>query len=152
MPLSGKEMCDMKYHFKIHKEGKGYWAQCIEFSGCITEAHSMNQLRKNMEEALNLYLDEPINSDDIASLPKKNIKKSKNIIEVDVDPNIAFAFLIRYYRITHGLTQQEAAKKMGFDTIYSYQRLETKKCNPGLKIISKVKQIFPDFSIDLVLK
>jgi len=37
---------------------------------------------------------------------------------------------------------------MGFDTIYSYQRLEAKKCNPTLKIISKIKKIFPDFSID----
>ena len=40
---------------------------------------------------------------------------------------------------------------MGFDTLYSYQRLETKKCNPSLKIISKVKSVYPELSIDSIL-
>jgi antitoxin HicB len=42
----------MKYHFKIHKEGKGFWAECIELSGCFTEADSKEELRKNMHEIL----------------------------------------------------------------------------------------------------
>ena len=47
----------MKYQFKIHKEGNGYWAQCIEFEGCITQADSIEELHRNMQEALNLYLE-----------------------------------------------------------------------------------------------
>lgn len=138
----------MKYHFKIQKEKKGYSAQCIELKGCVTEGDSLEELRKNMEEALNLYVQEPEDSDDLAEMPKKSIKKSKDIIEVALDPQVAFSFMVRYYRIKHRMTQQEAAKKMGFDRIYSYQRLESRKCNPTLKIISMIKKVFPDFSID----
>jgi len=138
----------MKYHFKIHKEGQGFWAQCIELDGCITEADSMDELQRNMQEALNLYVEESDDCKDLAHLPNESLKISRNIIEVPLDPQIAFAFMVRYNRIKQGLTQQQAAKKMGFDTIYSYQRLEGKRCNPSLKIISKIKKTFPDFSID----
>lgn len=141
----------MKYHFKIHKENKGFWAQCIELSGCVTEADSIDELQKNMHEALNLYIEEPENSKDLSPLPDETIQISRSIVKVQLDPQVAFAFMVRYCRIKHGLTQQQAAKKMGFDTIYSYQRLEGKKCNPSLKIISKIKRIYPDFSIDYAL-
>ncbi len=40
---------------------------------------------------------------------------------------------------------------MGFDTIYSYQRLEERRCNPTLKIFSRIKRAFPEFSIDYAL-
>jgi antitoxin HicB len=141
----------MKYHFKIHKEGDGFWAQCIELSGCVTEADSMNELKKNMEEALNLYVEETEDSKELASLPDESIRLSRNVVEVPLNSQIAFAFMVRYYRIKHGLTQQQAAKQMGFDTIYSYQRLENKKCNPSLKMIAKIKKVFPEFSIDYAL-
>jgi DNA-binding XRE family transcriptional regulator len=55
---------------------------------------------------------------------------------------------VRYWRIRHGLTQKEAAKRMGFDKLYSYQRLEARRCNPSLKIITMVKNVFPEFSLD----
>ncbi len=141
----------MEYHFKIHKENGGFWAQCIELPGCITEGDTLEELQTNMQEALNLYIQEPSNSKDLAKLPSKSIKTSKNVVTVPVDPQIAFSFLVRYWRIKHGLTQKEAAEKMGFDTIYSYQRLETKNCNPSLKIISMIKKIYPELSIDLVI-
>lgn len=141
----------MKYHFKIHKEGNGFWSQCIELEGCITQAKTMKALHENMREALNLYIQEPEDSKDVAAFPDDSIRKSKNIEEVTLDPEIAFSFMIRYYRIKHGMTQAAVAKKMGFENLYSYQRLESKKCNPSLKIISKIKQIFPDFSIDYAL-
>lgn len=141
----------MKYHFKIHKEGQFFWAQCIELEGCVTQGKSIEELQDNMAEALNLYIQEPEDSDDLAAFPDPSIKKSKNVVEVSVDPEVAFAFLVRYCRLTQGLTQKEAAKKMGFDKIYSYQRLEGKKCNPNLKTISKVKQVFPNFSVDFAI-
>jgi predicted RNase H-like HicB family nuclease/DNA-binding XRE family transcriptional regulator len=141
----------MKYHFKIQKEKKGFSAQCMELLGCVTQGDNMDELHANMREALNLYIQEPENSQDLAELPKESIRKSKNIVEVPVDPEIAFSFMVRYYRIKQGMTQQQAAKKMGFDTIYSYQRLEAKRCNPTLKIISMIKKVFPDFSIDYAL-
>jgi antitoxin HicB len=141
----------MKYHFKVHKEGKGFWAQCLELSGCVTEADSIEELHTNLQEALNLYIEEHEDSKELAPLPDDSIHAARNIIEVAVDSQIAFAFMVRYCRIKHGLTQQQAAKKMGFETIYSYQRLENKRCNPSLKIISRIKKTFPDFSIDYAL-
>lgn len=141
----------MKYHFKVHKEKKGYWAECIELGGCITEGDSIEELQKNMQEALNLFIEEPEDSKDLAPLPDDTITINKSIVEVSLDPQIAFAFMVRYYRIKHGLTQHQAAKKMGFEKIYSYQRLEGRRCNPSLKIISKIKKAFPDFSVDYAL-
>lgn len=141
----------MKYHFRIHKEGRGYWAECIELSGCFTEADSMEDLRKNMEEALNLYIEEPSNSTKLAPLPDISIVPSRTILEVQVEPSIAFSFLVRYNRLQEGLTQQQAASRLGFDNVYSYQRLENKKCNPTLRIISQIKSGFPNFSVDKAL-
>lgn len=141
----------MKYHFKVHKERKGCWAECLELAGCVTQADTMEELRQNMQEALNLYIEEPEDSKDLAPLPDESLKRTRTIIEVPLDPQIAFAFMVRYFRIKHGLTQHEAAKKMGFETLYSYQRLEAKRCNPSLRIISKIKNVFPDFSIDYTI-
>lgn len=142
----------MQYHFKIHKEKKGFWTQCIELPGCFAQGDTLKELKKNMHEALNLYIEEPRDSKELISLPDNSIKISKNIVQIPVDPFIAFAFLVRYFRIKNGLTQQEAAKKMGFETVYSYQRLEAKKCNPSLKMITKIKTVFPEFSVDYAIK
>ncbi|MCF7800088.1 type II toxin-antitoxin system HicB family antitoxin [Candidatus Babeliales bacterium] len=141
----------MNYHFKIHKEGKGFWAQCIELEGCITQADNLKKLKENMQEALNLYIEEADDVQDLALLPDKSIKLKKNVIEVPVDPKIAFAFLVRFYRIKYGMTQQEAARKLGFSNIYSYQRLEKRRSNPRLETIVLLKKLFPEFSIDYVL-
>lgn len=141
----------MKYHFKVHKEGKGFWAECIELPGCLTQADSMKELRKNMQEALNLYISEPENSKRLAALPDDSISSTRNIIEVPLEPSIAFAFMVRYNRIKHGLTQQEVASKLGFENLYSYQRLENRKCNPTLKMLFQIKKIFPEISIDWAL-
>ena len=141
----------MKYHFKVHREKTGFWVECIELSGCFTQADSMEELQKNMQEALNLYVEEPEKSKKLASLPDNSIYPSKSIVEVQLDPSIAFSFMVRYNRIKHGLTQQEAANKLGFENIYSYQRLENKKCNPTLRVIYQIKKAFPDFSVDFAL-
>lgn len=138
----------MKYHFKIHKEGTGFWAQCIELPGCVTQADTKTALEKNMQEALNLYIEEESDSKDLAAMPNNNIKTSKNVVAIFVDPQVAFTFLVRYWRIQHGWTQKEAAQKMGFEKLYSYQRLEARRCNPSLKIISLIKKIYPEFSLD----
>jgi len=79
----------MYYHFKIHKEEDGYWADCIELIGCATKGNSFNELEKNIEEALNLYLDEPDNSDVTFPLPSKEIE-GDDIVEVPVNPNLDY--------------------------------------------------------------
>ena len=141
----------MKYHFKVHRQKQGFWADCVELKGCHTQANTESQLLCNLRETLNLFLDEPANSKLIYPLPYKKLK-GKNILTVEVDPNIAFAFHLRRTRLKHCLTQREAALAMGFKNLYSYQRLENAKtANPELKTIIQIKRIFPDFSVDEVL-
>jgi antitoxin HicB len=142
----------MFYNFKIHKEKKGYWAECLELKGCITQANSYEELLKNMEESLNLYLDEPDNSNIIFPLPKKNIP-GKSIVKIPVNHKIAFALKMKKLRAKKGLSQRQVADLLGMKNIYSYQRLEsTKKANPNLSTIARIKSIFPDFNVDDIFK
>ena len=140
----------MRYHFKVHKEGSGFWAKCIELPGCLTEGDSKEELFDNMQDALNTYLEEPKDSKYLASLPDESIKLTRSVIEVPVDPSIALAFSIRRQRIENGLTQKEAAEKLGMKGLYSYQRLE-KKGNPTFDVIFKLANLFPSLSLDEIL-
>ena len=104
----------MKYHFKVHKEGKVFWAQCLELDGCYTQANSMEKLHKMMYEALNLYISEPEDSIDVAKLPDTSIKTSKNIVEVPVDAEVACSFLARHHRIKHETRELPAKNSCHF--------------------------------------
>ena len=139
----------MFYHFKIHKENNGYWAECPELKGCVTQADNLTMhYYKNMKEALNLYLHEPENSKVTFPLPNKNII-GKNIVKIPVDPQIAFAIKMKIIRAKKGLSQRQVADLLGMKNIYSYQRLEsTKKANPSLSTMARIKEIFPEFNID----
>lgn len=44
------------YHFKIFKEDNGYWCECLELDGCCAEGNTFEELEKNMNEAIDLYL------------------------------------------------------------------------------------------------
>jgi len=141
----------MRYHFKIHREGKKYWAQGVELDGCFTQADSIEDLAANMEEALNLFLDEPADSSAVFS-DSRPLLKGRNIISVPVEPKIAFAMQVRQSRLRRKLTQHEAATKLGMKNLYSYQRLESSKtANPELTTLMRIKKAFPEFSADLVL-
>ena len=141
----------MKFHFKYQKEGDCYWAKCVELDGCFTQGESLDELKRNMQEALNLHLDEPANSKVLFPLPKKTVK-GRNIVEVSVDPKIAFALYLRFVRLARGLTQKETAKMLGFKNLFSYQRLESSKtANPELVTLARIKEAFPEFSVDEVV-
>lgn len=138
----------MKYHFLVHREKKGYWANCIELEGCATQAVSESALETNMEEALNLFLDEPENSRTVFPLPKKSLK-GRNIVEVSVAPRVALAFVLRKLRLERKLTQTQAAKLLGMKGLYSYQRLESSKtANPEFETIVRIKKAFPELKLD----
>lgn len=142
----------MNYHFKIHKEGAGYWAECMEIPGCTTQAESVNELNQNLKEVLNLHLDEPEDSKVLFPMPNPAIKKSHNVWEVEVESNIAFAILLRQCRLKHGLTQHQMKEKLQFKNLFSYQKLEMSKfANPTLKSLKKIKEALPDFPFQLLL-
>ena len=141
----------MRYHFKIHKEKKGYWANCVELSGCNTQGDSLQELKENATELLNLFLSEDESSNVTFPMPKK-IKQNNNILEIDVEPNIAFSLLLRYERKKSHFTQSQVAKKLGMKNIYNYQRLEkSKTANPALKTLKKVKDIFPKLKLESII-
>ena len=141
----------MKYHFKIHKDVKGFWAECVEADGWVTQGSNREELAFNMHEALNAVLDEPSDSKWIPPMPDSSIK-GRNIVEVEVEPRIALATLLRASRLKRRLTQRQAADKMGMAHIYQYQKLESgKTANPELGTLVKIKKLFPELSVDSVL-
>ena len=142
----------MKYHFRIHKEKKGYFAKCLELRGCMTQGRNLEALKRNMEDALNLFLDEPPNSKIIFPLPSKKKIGRKAVVEVAVEPRVALAFLLRKFRLQQNLTQAEAAKKLGMKGLYSYQRLESSQtANPEFETIIRIKKAYPALRLDELL-
>jgi predicted RNase H-like HicB family nuclease len=47
---------EVKYEFIVHEEADGFWAECVEFSGCKTQADNLMDLQVKVKEALELYL------------------------------------------------------------------------------------------------
>ncbi len=138
----------MKYHFRFHPEDGGYWAECIEISGCLTQGDTWEELEFNMREALDLTLDEPADSKEIFPKPKKGLK-GRRIVEVPVSPKVALAARLRMARLARGLTQKKAAQLMGMRGLYSYQRLESSKtANPEFETLNRLKKVFPEISVD----
>lgn len=136
----------MKYHFKLHREGKGYWAECVELKGCFTQADSLAELKENLQEALNLHLDEPEDSRVLFPLPRKRVK-GPSVVQVAVNSKIALAFLLRRERLKKKWTQMVVAKLLGMP-LYSYQRLENSKtANPEWKTLTKLLQLFPELDL-----
>ncbi|OUR97946.1 HicB family protein [Halobacteriovorax marinus] len=141
----------MKYHFEIHKEKKGYWAECIELEGCSTQADSRDELLENMKEALNLYLDEPEDSKIDFPLPKKRVKKVEQIVTVAVNSKVAFALLLRHARHEKKLSQTKMAKLLNYKSVFSYQKLESSKsANPTLLKVQRLKEVLPNLRLDLL--
>jgi predicted RNase H-like HicB family nuclease len=103
----------MKYHFKIHREKEWFWAECLELDGCITQADNQEELYKNCEEVLHLFLEEPTDAKIIFSLPDDSLDREKDIIKIQVEPEIASAVLLRNYRLNSNMTQKQVAEMLG---------------------------------------
>ncbi|MEZ4846806.1 MAG: type II toxin-antitoxin system HicB family antitoxin [Bdellovibrionota bacterium] len=141
----------MKYHFKIHKEKNGFWAECLELEGCSTQADTKEELQNNMVESLNLFLSEPETSKHIFPKPKK-VKLNVSVVEIPVDPMVAAAIKIRELRLKNKLTQKGMMEKLGLKFLSNYQRLENpKKSNPELKTLARIKKKFPEFRVEEIL-
>lgn len=140
----------MKYNFKIHKETKGYWAECIELEGCVTQANTMEELKFNMAEVLNLYLAEDEDSTLIFAKPK-NIK-NRNVIAIEVEPAVALAMSIRQERLKQGKTQTEMMKYLEIKNLSNYQRLENpKKANPEFKTLIALIKKLPQLDLGRII-
>ncbi len=142
----------MKYHFKVHKEKSGFWAECLELDGCQSEGKTLSQLAQNLKDALNLYLSEPENSKVVFPMPNKQLGAKRSILEINADPSVAAATLIRQLRINRHLTQHSMKDALGINNLSSYQRLEDpQRCNPELKTLANIKNRFPEFCLEELL-
>lgn len=47
---------DKEYTCKVHEGEGGYWARCNEVPEAITQARTLDELAKNMKQALTLAL------------------------------------------------------------------------------------------------
>ena len=102
-----------------------------------------------MKESLNIYLEEPKSSTVVFPAPAAE-PPGADVVAVEVEPAVAFSLQLRRLRLRHNMTQKEAAERLGMRNLYSYQRLE-RRSNPSLATIKKVKNLFPEFSLDSVL-
>jgi antitoxin HicB len=138
------------YHFKIHKQDKGFWAECLELEGCVTQGDDRKHLYEMMRDALAAYLDEPEDSKQVFPMPKSSMR-GRNIVQVAVEPRVALALLVRHSRLQQHLTQKQAADKLGMKHLSQYQKLESgKTANPELTTLAKLKGLFPGLSLDTV--
>ena len=140
----------MRYHFKVHKEKNGYWAECLEKGMHVnSQGETLDELKAMLQDALDLVMDEPMDSDRILPEPDPAIR-GRNIIEVQVSPKIAMASTVRVTRLKAGLTQKQVADKMGIKTLSTYQKLEASKtANPEWLTIVRLKHALPGFPLEL---
>ncbi|GHT36111.1 hypothetical protein FACS189427_07090 [Planctomycetales bacterium] len=96
----------MNYHFQVHKEDTGFWAECCELDGCITQGETFEELQYNCAEALNLYLIEPDNSALILSLPDDSLTDRRELLQVAAEPKIAASVVLRNRQFAEKLLKQ----------------------------------------------
>ena len=140
----------MIYHFNMHKEEDGFWAECVELPGCKTQAETYSELIEFCKESLNIYLEEPKDSKVVFPLPNESLDNDSTLLRIDVEPEVALAVLLRYNRANLRLTQKQVAEMLGMKNIYSYQRLE-KRSNPTLTIIKRIHSIFPEINLEKIV-
>ncbi|MDR3335603.1 MAG: type II toxin-antitoxin system HicB family antitoxin [Treponema sp.] len=141
----------MNYHFRVHKESNGFWAECCELNGCFSQGDTLDETYKACREALDVYLYEPGDSKRLFSLPDETLDGKRNLIKVMVDPQKALAILLKNYRLRTKMTQKQVAEMLGMKNIYSYQRLE-KKSNTTLDVINKIHTVFPEIKLEYLFQ
>ena len=51
-------MVGMKYNAIVHREDGGFWAEVPDLPGCYTEGDTLDELERNLREAIALYLED----------------------------------------------------------------------------------------------
>ncbi len=145
----------MKYHFKYYKDERGgFWGECLEIQGCRSEGDTIDELKINFKEALDLCLECTYDEHEKFIYPfPENKVKGKNILSIQPEPAILFSNILKDNREKSHLTQKQVADKLGYKNIWAYQKLEKGKYgNITLKTISKILEIFPDITLDSIFK
>ena len=125
----------MKYYCTLKKEDGVYYVAFPDLPHVFTFGNTKKEALEMAREALNGVLESETSRGIKIALP--------NFISeyaVEVEPNIAFAIMLRKNR--GNKTQIEVADKLNI-SYQQYQNLENpKKTNPTLKTIAKLQKIF----------
>lgn len=136
----------MKYHFEIHKEKDNFWGDCVELDTVVSEGNTLEELKANLADALEGVLMSIVSRNIAHPLPDKSLDIDDNLLMVEVPADLAFSVMLRHYRISQKLSQQDMMEKLGFKSRNSYVKLE-REGNPTLRTTGKVVDALPDFPI-----
>lgn len=128
----------MIYYAKMKKQSGGWLVDFPELPGCATEGSSREEALFNAHEALNGWL--AANCDRDLKIPAPVSRKGIAFQPVNVDLPVAFAIRLRSLRAHKGLTQAQAAKRLGISQ-QGYAKLESPtKTNPSLTTLQKISE------------
>ena len=114
----------MRYHFKYYPDERGgFYGECIEIEGCRSEGNTLEELKKNFAEALNLSLQCAFHDQETFIFPDDKYDNVKGVLSIKPDINILFANLLKYHRKHNNLTQKNVSDKLGYKSVWAYQKL-----------------------------
>ena len=132
----------LQYPAKItfSKRDKTYIVEFPDLPGCLTYGDTIEEAQSNAKEALTGFL-ESIDGRKL-DIPRPSALKGKDIFPIEPETSAGFAIKLKLVRAEIGLSQKEAAERLGI-RFPAYQKYENpKKANPTLKTIERIEKAF----------
>ena len=118
-----------------------------DLPGCVTYGETLDEAKRNAEEALSAYL-ESVDSRRLR-IPEPSDLRRDNVYLIEPDTRIGFAVRLKKQREAQGLSQADVADQLGI-AYQTYQRIEDPaKSNPTLKTILKLEKVFKHRLVDV---
>lgn len=116
----------------------GFLVEFPDLPGCLTEGATLEEAKVAAREALSGYLASFFDRDVTPLAPKRH----RDTIQIEPDPQVAFALWLRQTRQKSGMSLTEVADRLGV-RYQVYQKLENPKTsNPTLKRIKELEDVF----------
>ena len=128
----------MNYTAIIKKSNGSYLVEFPDIPNINTYGETIKNALNNAKEALNGCLESDFERG--FKLPKSSKRNHQNRYSIEVEPHISLAYQLR--KIRNGMTQSQIARKLGI-SYQAYQKLENpRKCNPTIKTLEKISEVF----------
>lgn len=128
----------IRYQALIEKDGTSYSVSFPDLPGCFSMGDTRVDATENAREALSLYLEEA--RDPKWGVPKPKSRKSRRYVWIHPFVDVAVPLMIRQARLSHGLTQNQLAKRLKI-TLQQLQKLETPgRSNPTVKTLAAISE------------
>ena len=121
-----------------HADG-AYNVSFPDLPGCFTYGRTLEDAKENAREALSAYLESLVSRN--LEVPAASEVVGDNVCPVEPDTSVGFAIFLKRHREARGMSQSDAAKRLGI-AYQTYQRIEDPaKSNPTLKTILKIEKV-----------